>query len=105
MGELTPLHYAAGWGHKEIVELLIAEGADVNAMNGAGQTPLHFAAQEGQKEIVELLIAKGADVNAKTNNGTTPLDRATMPNSPFDTTETVNLLRKHGGKTGAELKQ
>ena len=96
MGELTPLHYAAGWGHKEIVELLIAEGADVNAMNGAGQTPLHFAAQEGQKEIVELLIAKGADVNAKTNDGETPLDLAKG--------EIADLLRKHGGKTGEELK-
>ena len=38
----TPLHYAAIEGHKEVVELLIAEGADVNAdVNGkiwGGQT-------------------------------------------------------------------
>jgi ankyrin repeat protein len=30
----TPLHNAAEWGYKEIVELLIAEGADVNAKTG-----------------------------------------------------------------------
>ena len=98
----TPLYLAAENGRKQVAELLIAEGADVNAKNGF--TPLHRAAYKGHKEIAELLIAKGADVNAKTNNGTTPLDRATMPNSPFDTTETTGLLRKHGGKTGEELK-
>ena len=54
----------------------------------------------GHKEVVELLIAKGADVNAKGDGGTTPLDRAIIN----DETETADLLRKHGGKTGEELK-
>ena len=37
----TPLHYAARWGHKEIAELLIAKGANVNAKNAiVGSTPL-----------------------------------------------------------------
>ena len=78
----------------------------MNAKGRDGRTPLHHAAssRSGRTEIVELLIAEGADVNAKTNNGTTPLDRATMPNSPFDTTETANLLRKNGGKTVEKLK-
>ena len=52
------------------------------------------------KEIVELLIAKGADVNAKNDWGWTPLDWAIQLNEP----ETTDLLRKHGGKTGEELK-
>jgi ankyrin repeat protein len=47
----TPLHHAAGWGHKDIVELLIAEGADVNAKDDDGGTPLHEAAGGGYKEI------------------------------------------------------
>ena len=101
----TPLLRAAREGYKEIVELLIANGADVNAKTGnAGWTPLHWAAYEGYKEIVELLIASGADVNAKVESGPkqglTPLDAANGTNH----TEIADLLRKHGGKTGEELK-
>ena len=69
----TPLHYAVQLGHKEIVELLIANDADVNAKNKYGETPLLSAATKG---IAELLIAKGADVNAKDGNGRTPLHHA-----------------------------
>ena len=89
----TLLRYAARKGHKEIVELLIAEGADVNAKESAGWTPLHNAALDGHREIAELLIAEGADVNAKHVGGQTPLDLAKG--------ETADILRKHGGKTGA----
>jgi ankyrin repeat protein len=65
-----------------------------------GSTPLHRAAGWGHKEIVELLLAKGADLNAKDDVGTTPLDLTMNFNQP----QTADLLRKHGGKTGAELK-
>ncbi|MDP6417437.1 MAG: ankyrin repeat domain-containing protein, partial [Gammaproteobacteria bacterium] len=62
-----------------------------------GRTPLLSAAY-GHKEIVELLINAGADVNAKDRHGITPLDAARFNR------ETADLLRKHGGKTGEELK-
>jgi len=96
-GGKTPLHHAAT---KEIAELLIANGAGVNAKDEDGRTPLHEA---HNKEIAELLIAEGADVNAKSEDdfrGTTPLDAAIR----FRQTEIADLLRKHGGKTGEELK-
>jgi ankyrin repeat protein len=97
---VTPLHEAAWEGRKEVVELLIAQGADVNAKSFLGYTPLHQAAVFGQKKVVELLITKGADVNAKANDGKTPLNWAIGS----DETEIADLLRKHGGKTSEELK-
>ena len=39
----TPLHFAARNGRKGKAELLIAEGADVNAQRGDGETPLDDA--------------------------------------------------------------
>ena len=72
-GERTPLSWATSGAHKEVAELLIAEGADVNAKDEHGGTPLHQAASWKKKEMVELLIAEGADVNAKKDRGMTPL--------------------------------
>ena len=94
----TPLHYAAHAGHKEIAELLIANGADINAKDMNGMTPLHRATYLGYKEIAELLIAKGADVNVKDDNGKTPLDESIIYNQP----EIADILRKDGAKSGAE---
>ena len=94
----TPLHWAANDGYKEIAELLITKGADVDGKTTSETTPLHNAAYNGHKEIVELLIAKGANVNAKNEFGQPPLTWA------FGQAEIADLLRKHGGKTGAELK-
>ena len=96
----TPLHYAAAYGHKEIVKLLITAGADVTVKDEKGKTTSHYAAMNGRKVIVELLIAEGADVNAKDEEGKTPLDATSV----FNKTETADFLRKHGGKTGKELK-
>ena len=103
----TFLHWAAAGGQNEIVELLIAKGADVNATDGDGDTPLHLAGNStATKEIAELLISKGAGVNAmnlsppgRRIGGMTPLDMATLGNR----TEIADLLRKHGGKTKKEL--
>jgi hypothetical protein len=107
--EGTPLHYAAWEGHKEIAELLIVEGADVNVKDKNSATPLHLAAEYDHKEIAELLIANGADVNAKRSDGSTPLDWAKVyewnsPKVKAAKKEIANFLRTHGGKTGEELK-
>jgi ankyrin repeat protein/beta-lactamase regulating signal transducer with metallopeptidase domain len=72
----TPLHYAAGAGHRHIVEFLITRGADVNAMDKNGETPLYYAGDAGWKNVAELLIAQGADVNARNPGGETPLHSA-----------------------------
>ena len=92
----TPLHRAAFWGYTEVVELLINNEVDVNAKDKYGCTPLHDAAEYSHLEIAEMLINRAPDMNALANNGDTPLDLANG--------ETADLIRKHGGKTGKELK-
>jgi len=61
---------------------------------------IYEAAEDGSIEAVKQHLAAGADVNAKTDAGETPLDNAIK----YKRTETADLLRKHGGKTGEELK-
>ena len=121
----TPLRFAA---NKEVAELLLADGAEVNANNKRGRTPLHASTT---KEVAELLFAYGANVNAKTRTGRTPLHNGYSKGivelliakgvnvnalilsgphqgkTPLDTTdnkETADLLCKHVGKTGEEIK-
>ena len=92
--------------HGEVAELLIRQGADVNAEGPKGWTALHWAVAMAQKKSVELLIGEGADVNAKDVIYGTPLDNV---GRFYDTAtkakeaDLANLLRKHGGKTGEEV--
>jgi len=92
---------AADIGKIEAVKQHLAAGADVNAK---GRQPawasLLQAASGGQKEMAGLLISKGADVNVLSDAGETPLDGAIA----FEQPEIADLLSKHGGKTGEELK-
>ena len=87
---------ATATGNVEAIKKAIADGADVNVKAVGGGTLLFIAAHEGHREVAELLIAEGADVNETNGSGETPLDYAKG--------ETADLLRKHGGKTGEELK-
>ena len=99
------IHDAAEKGNIEAVKQHIAAGTEVNAKDDALEwTPLFMAAAWGHREVVELFIANGADVNATDYGGKTPLDEATHPDNPNASTEIAALLRKHGGKTGEELK-
>ena len=93
------IHEAAALGNIEAVKQFLDSGTDVNAkFDEDGSTPLHLAAWKGHFDAAELLIAADADVNAKMDDGDTPLDLA--KGHP----EIADILRKHGGKTGEELK-
>ena len=59
------MHYAATYGHKDVVELLLANRADVNAKDYKGNTPLHDAVDNGYKDVAELLLQHdGQDMTA-----------------------------------------
>ena len=65
-------------GYVEVVEALIATGADVNAANHSGCTPILEASCFGHLEIVQALIAAGADVNRASNQDSTPISWASQ---------------------------
>ena len=60
---------AASKSNKEMIELLIEHGADVNVADEHGKTALIVAAENSNKEMLELLIKHGANINTADESG------------------------------------
>ena len=117
----APLHKAVARGKEEIVKYLINNGASLNIKDNSGRTPLHWAAFAMRNNMCELLILNGVDINPIDDDNLTPLDLTPSPKK-IEKSESGDLtlgvpaismggeskvrtyLRKHGGKTGEELK-
>ena len=95
----TPLHWAAGAGKVNTMEVLISLGADVEAVSDSNATPLHQAVLRNRLEAVKLLIRSNADLNSQNKSGHTPLDYATANGW----TELVTLLEIAGAVSGKSL--
>jgi ankyrin repeat protein len=76
----------------EIIELLLASGANIQEHGINDWTPLHYAAATDDLEGIELLLAHGADPNARTrvDDYATPLEEAEI----LGRAQAVRLLRK-----------
>lgn len=55
----TPLMMAARYGHREVAELLVIEGADVSVRNRAGLSAVDFARTAGREDLVAMLTQAG----------------------------------------------
>lgn len=89
----SSLHWAALGGHDAVVRLLLAHGADVNAIEpNGGRTPLLEAVADGHEPVVRQLTDAGARVDVADMLGDTPLILATRKNS----VEMVRLLLEAG---------
>jgi hypothetical protein len=79
----TALHYAAdggpgspGWDperQSETVAVLIASGADPNAIDRSGVAPLHRSVRTRCAAAVSALLERGADPRLPNGNGSTPM--------------------------------
>ena len=79
----TALHLSCFFGHPDAVSLLLASGADCNALatNGSLLRPLHSAATQGSVEICRMLLDAGADPNAMQLSNFTALHAAALRGS------------------------
>jgi ankyrin repeat protein/L-ascorbate metabolism protein UlaG (beta-lactamase superfamily) len=65
----TPLHVAVMGGHQELMEFLIQEGANIDALDNEERTPLLNAIIFKKPELAHILIKRGADVKIKSKEG------------------------------------
>src|SRR5262249_39726530 len=87
----TALHMAAKWGDAEAVQVLVANGADINKRGEEGFTPLHYAVEQGHLDAVRCLVSLKA-ANVQDRNGDTPSRLA----KALHRTEIYELLVEHG---------
>jgi uncharacterized protein len=99
-GEMTPLMFAAFWGHRQVVSNLLAGGANINATDLSGETALFCAARGRDPSIFRLLLDQGADASLRNDSGRTVLWLAAFRGN---TLAVSNLLERGGeGTNNAE---
>ncbi|KIW83537.1 hypothetical protein Z517_02782 [Fonsecaea pedrosoi CBS 271.37] len=94
----TALHEAAFFGHTEVAEILVANGANLLDTNYGQSTPLYLAVSYGQLEIVKLLLKYGRDqLDQPGPRGFTALHKAVEQGDE----EMVSTLLQAGALVGA----
>jgi len=89
----TALHYIVRHvGSSQIIQALIAKGADVNVINSRSETPLHYACTRGHIDIMTYLLENGANANAVNSEGDNALHYAIFTRN----LNTIRLLVKYG---------
>ncbi|GLD97358.1 hypothetical protein PINS_up006042 [Pythium insidiosum] len=104
MNGWTALHRAISRGHSDVVQLLIDEGADLNARDDMGETPLHQALTKGYVDIVLALIRAGVNVKDSSKWGWIPLHTAALKGHVSVVSALIDAgadvaVRAHGGST------
>ena len=94
----SALMAAALNGHSDIIQILVAAGADVNGKDERGETALMRAAFRGQTEVVRVLLDAGAHVDAQTPSRVVPLMHAAFGGEA----ETVHVLLEAGADVNAK---
>ncbi|WP_371223210.1 ankyrin repeat domain-containing protein [Orientia tsutsugamushi] len=74
----TPLHLAVRNYHTDVIEALLAHGANVNLQDRHYNTALHYAIRTRDLTIITILLNNGANPNIQDNSLNTPLHYAAL---------------------------
>jgi hypothetical protein len=72
----TPLHYAAAFDQRQMVDWLLERDAYIDAESPANITPLMMAVRQGHESLARHLVRQGADVSYRSHAGLTAMDYA-----------------------------
>ena len=92
LDDYTALHLAASEGHSKIIEILLDNGANIEAYTTIKRRALHIASLRGSLDAAKVLISRGANVDAQDYEDHTPLHIA----SERGFGEIVELLLEKG---------
>lgn len=73
---ITPFLYACIKGSKQVMDLLLDLGVNINAIDNDGNTCLHYAVMSNSKRVVKKLLVRGANRNITNKEGQTPYAKA-----------------------------
>lgn len=91
------LSQASKFGHKSIMRLLLANGADINAVDFEERTALHYAANSGHVDTISILLSEGANIDAANSSQETALHYAAQ----YNHVDIVSALLSDGANTEA----
>lgn len=96
----TPLGLACFFGHRDVVQFLLAHGGGLNtpSRNAQKVAPVHAAVARGDAVILRALLERGANVNVRQEGGFTPLHGAAAGGDD----EALSLLLEHGADVRAQ---
>lgn len=101
----TPLHWATGKNHPEIVKVLLERfKMPADTRNANQGTPLHVAASQAQYNCAKILIAHGADLNSQAKDGATPLHFACFKGKKQGHIDCIKLLLEKGCDANPQMK-
>jgi hypothetical protein len=89
------LTWAATWGRKDVVELMLRKGVDPGGKDDDA-TALHFAAAHGHMDIARLLLTYGASLEARNSYGGTVLSGTLwyMHHAPAPGVDYTDVIRE-----------
>lgn len=87
-----------GVADRDVIDLLVRHGADVNHLNVDGNSPLMLAISHRQRVLVRQLVAKGANVNMPDASGRFPLQLA----NEVQDADIISLLKRNGAGVSAD---
>ena len=74
--KLSPVMWAAAYGHEDVLEFLLGKGANINLRDKFARSALTYAVRNGHARIAASLIDKGVVLHAPDSSGNSPLHYA-----------------------------